>query len=272
MKFKLIIAVLLTVAFQSCQNENKSTKQANVAPAPAEIQNIEFKLQSTFPHDTLSFTEGFFIHNGQFLESTGSPSDRPKAKSQIGILNTKTGKLDVKVELDKSIYFGEGIVILKNKLYQLTYKNQQGFIYDAKTFKRLGDFKYANPEGWGLTTDGTNIIMSDGSSSLTYLDPENLKPTKILTVKKYGEPVTMINELEFIDGYIYANLWLTNYIVKIDPATGNIVGNMDLSPIVNVERTDNPRAMEMNGIAYDEATKKTYFTGKMWSKVYELKF
>ncbi|MHA4895925.1 glutaminyl-peptide cyclotransferase [Pedobacter sp. PWIIR3] len=259
-------------ACQGCQNEDKGTEQANTTPAPAEIQNIEFKLQGTFPHDTLSFTEGFFVHNGQFLESTGSPSDRPKAKSQIGVLNTKTGKLDVKAELDKSIYFGEGIVIVKDKLYQLTYKNQQGFIYDAKTFKKLGDFRYSNPEGWGLTTDGTSIIMSDGSSSLTYLDPETLKPTKTLTVKKYGEPINMINELEYIDGYIFANIWLTNYVVKIDPSTGDIVGNMDLTPIVNVERADNPRAMEMNGIAYDGATKEVYFTGKMWSKVYELKF
>lgn len=272
MKFKLIIFVLVMAALQGCRNENKSTEDRSVAPAPVAIKNIEFKLQGTFPHDTLSFTEGFLVHKGQFFESTGSPSDRPKAKSQIGILNTETGKLDVKAELDKSIYFGEGIVIVKDKLYQLTYKNQQGFIYDAKTFKKLGDFKYANPEGWGLTTDGTSIIMSDGSSSLTYLDPENLKPTKTLTVKKYGQPIDMINELEFIDGYLYANIWQTNYVIKIDPATGDIVGSMDLTPIVNVEMTDNPRAMEMNGIAYDAATKKTYFTGKMWSKVYELKF
>ncbi|MES2826782.1 MAG: glutaminyl-peptide cyclotransferase [Bacteroidota bacterium] len=272
MKFKLIVFVVMVASLHSCRNEEKSTEQVAETPAIVSIENIAFNLKSTFPHDTLSFTEGFLVHKGQFLESTGSPSERPQAESLIGILNTKTGKLDVKAKLDKSIYFGEGIVIVNDKLYQLTYKNQQGFIYDANTFKKLGDFKYANPEGWGLTTDGKSIIMSDGSSSLTYLDPKNLQPIKTVTVKKYGAPITMINELEYINGFIYGNIWQTNEIVKINPATGDVVGKLDLTPINSVEKTDNPRAMEMNGIAYDAATKKVYVTGKMWSKVYEIAF
>jgi glutamine cyclotransferase len=273
MKFKSFIFILALAALGSCTNEKNTTEDtATTVAQPAPISNLAFKLNGTFPHDTVSFTEGFFVHNGQFIESTGSPSDKPQAKSLVGILNTKTGKLDAKIELDRSIYFGEGVVILNDKLYQLTYKNQQGFIYDAKTFKKLGEFKYANLEGWGLTTDGKSIIMSDGTSTLTYLDPNTQKPIKTITVTTEGQPLNMINELEYIDGYIFANVWLTNDIVKIDPATGNIVASMDMNPIFAAEKADNPNANEMNGIAYDKDTKKVYVTGKMWSKVYEIAF
>jgi glutamine cyclotransferase len=272
MKFRSFIYILALAILNSCSNNEKSAEDTTAAVLPAPIENLTFKLNGTFPHDTVSFTEGFLVHKGKFIESTGSPSDKPQARSLVGILNTKTGKLDARIELDRSIYFGEGVVILNDKLYQLTYKNQQGFIYDANSFKKLGEFKYANLEGWGLTTDGKSIIMSDGTSALTYLDPNTQKPVKTITVTKEGQPLNMINELEYIDGYIYANVWLTNYIVKIDPATGNIVGSLDMNPIYAAEKADNPNANEMNGIAYDQDTKKVYVTGKMWSKVYEIAF
>jgi len=272
MKFRLPIYILALVVLNSCSNKENSSEETTTTTLTVPVENLTFKLNGTFPHDTLSFTEGFLVHNGQFIESTGSPNDKPQAKSEVGILNTKTGKLDAKVELDRSIYFGEGVVILNDKLYQVTYKNQQGFIYDAKSFKKLGDFKYANLEGWGLTTDGKSIIMSDGTSALTYLDPNTQKPIKTVIVTREGQPLTMINELEYIDGYIYANVWLSNNIVKIDPATGNVVANIDMNPIYAAEKADNPNANEMNGIAYDHDTKKIYVTGKMWSKVYEIAF
>jgi glutamine cyclotransferase len=272
MKFRLLIYILVLAIITSCRNKENSAQDTAVAPSSAPIENLSFKLNGTFPHDTVSFTEGFLVHNGQFIESTGSPSDKPQAKSLVGILNTKTGKIDAKIELDRSIYFGEGVVILNDKLYQLTYQNQQGFIYDAKSFKKLGEFKYANLEGWGLTTDGKSIIMSDGTSALTYLDPTTQKPTKTITVTRDGQPLTMINELEYIDGFIFANVWLTNNIVKIDPSTGNVVASLDMNPIYAAEKADNPNANEMNGIAYDRDTKKVYVTGKMWSKVYEIAF
>jgi glutamine cyclotransferase len=272
MKFRLLIYILVLAIITSCRNKENSAQDTAVAPSSAPIENLSFKLNGTFPHDTVSFTEGFLVHNGQFIESTGSPSDKPQAKSLVGILNIKTGKIDAKIELDRSIYFGEGVVILNDKLYQLTYQNQQGFIYDAKSFKKLGEFKYANLEGWGLTTDGKSIIMSDGTSALTYLDPTTQKPTKTITVTRDGQPLTMINELEYIDGFIFANVWLTNNIVKIDPSTGNVVASLDMNPIYAAEKADNPNANEMNGIAYDKDTKKVYVTGKMWSKVYEIAF
>lgn len=272
MKFRLLVCILALAVLSSCRDKENKAEDVAAAPIATPIANLAFKLNGTFPHDTVSFIEGFLVHEGKFIESTGSPSDKPQAKSQVGILNTTTGKLDAKIELDRSIYFGEGVVILDNKLYQVTYKNQQGFIYDAKSFKKLGEFKYANLEGWGLTTDGKSIIMSDGTSALTYLDPNNQKPTNTITVTRDGQPLTMINELEYIEGYIYANVWLTNYIVKIDPATGVVVAMLDMNPIYAAEKADNPNANEMNGIAYDKDTKKVYVTGKMWSKVYEIAF
>jgi glutamine cyclotransferase len=272
MKIRLLFYILGIAILSSCENKQKAVDTTATATLPPPVQNLPFKLNGTFPHDTVSFTEGFLVHEGKFFESTGSPSNMPQTKSVVGILNTKTGKIDVKVELDRSIYFGEGVVILNDKLYQLTYTNQKGFIYDLKSFKKLGEFTYANLEGWGLTTDGKSIIMSDGTSALTYLDPATQKPTKTITVTKDGQPMTMINELEYINGFVYANVWQTNYIVKIDPSTGIVVAALNMNPIYSAEKADNPNANEMNGIAYDKDTKKVYVTGKMWSKVYEIAF
>ncbi|RYE45472.1 MAG: glutaminyl-peptide cyclotransferase [Sphingobacteriales bacterium] len=236
------------------------------------IQSIDFKVKGSFPHDKTLFTEGLLIHNGQMIESTGSPEDMTKARSLIGIMDLKTGKMDIKVELDKSKYFGEGIAVLNDKLYQLTYKNREGFIYNANTFEKLGSFNYKNLEGWGMTTDGTHLIMSDGTSMLTFLDPESLQPVKTINVTKYGESQDMINELEYIKGYIYANVWLSNYILKIDPTNGEIVGRLDLGSIFTTERSKNTLGGEMNGIAYDAKEDKVYITGKLWENIYEIEF
>ena len=190
----------------------------------------------------------------------------------FGIVDKSTWKIDVKAELDKTIYFGEGIVILKGKVFQVTYKNQKGFIYDAKNFKNLGEFSYTNKEGWGLTTDGKSIIMSDGTSYLTYIDPDSFKVTRILEVAENDRIVENLNELEFIKGFIYANIWMTNTIVKIDPNNGDVVGKMDLSDLAYQSKTKNPNALEMNGIAYDSISNKIMVTGKLWPTIYEIKF
>jgi len=163
-------------------------------------------------------------------------------------------------------------VFFKDKLYQLTYKNQVGFIYDAKSLKQVGTFNYANSEGWGMTSDSTYIIMSDGSDKLTYLDPADMKPVKTLSVTENGEPRNNLNELEFINGYIYANIWMKNFIVKIDPASGKIVGKLDLSSLTLEATTKNPRADVLNGIAYDPTTDKVYVTGKLWPNIYQVEF
>jgi len=261
--------MILLAALQGCQNGPKRTEQV---VATNSIQAIDFKLKATFPHDSTLFTEGFLVYNGELLESTGSPDDMEKARSLIGKMDLKTGKMDIKVELDRSKYFGEGIAVLNNKLYQLTYKNREGFIYDATTFKKLGGFKYNNLEGWGMTTDGKHLIMSDGTSVLTYLDPQSLQPVKTINVTKYDQSEKLINELEYINGFIYANVWLSNYIVKIDPSNGKIVGRIDLGSIYTIERSKNILGAEMNGIAFDAKADKVYITGKLWKHIYEIEF
>lgn len=233
---------------------------------------INYAVKRFFPHDTTLYTEGFLVHNGRLFESTGSPEDHPEAKSVIGIIDLSSGKMEKKVELDKSKYFGEGIAILNDKLYQLTYTNQVGFIYDIKSFKKIGQFKYTNKQGWSLTTNGKELIMTDGTDKLTFLDPDSLKPVRILPVTENGLPVDKLNELEFIKGFIYANIWLTDFIVKINPANGKVEGRLDLSSLAFEARNKFPDADVLNGIAYDSATDKIYVTGKLWPNIYQVEF
>jgi glutamine cyclotransferase len=190
----------------------------------------------------------------------------------IGIDDLGSGKLDKKVELDGNKYFGEGIVFFRGRLYQLTYRNQVGFVYDAGTFRRVDSFRFKNAEGWALTTDSNSLIMSDGTSNLTYLDPVSLKPIKVLAVTQNGVPLDSLNELEYIDNFIYANRYTYNYLVKIDPVSGKVVGKLDLTSLVELEKNRNPGSLELNGIAYDPGADKVYVTGKLWEGIYEIVF
>src|SRR5579871_284212 len=271
---KKILSLLVIVSAAACTNtdtNNHSTdsnSQANSGEPPA----INYSVVNALPHDTTSYTEGFLFHNGELYESTGHAEDAPSSRSLFGTVDLKTGKINTKVELDKNKYFGEGIVFLNGKVYQLTYQTKIGFVYDAKTFKKLGDFTFPSAEGWGMTTDGTYLIMSDGTSNINYLDPNNFKLIKILGVSDNNGPVAAINELEYINGFIYANLYGTNYIAKIDTASGKVVGRLDLATLANEAKNKYPDALEMNGIAYDSVAKKVYVTGKMWPNIYEIKF
>ncbi|PLK45374.1 glutaminyl-peptide cyclotransferase [Emticicia sp. TH156] len=257
----------LAVILFSCNDSSKSSSEETSA-----IPNIPFQLVNSFPHDTTAFTEGLLFHDNQLYESTGSPDELPETSSVIGIVDLTSGRLDKKVSLDKSKYFGEGMAILNNKVYQLTYKSKTGFVYDLKTFKKMKEFSFNNAEGWGLTTDGKWLIMSDGTYTLTYLDPESLAVVKTLSVKENGFAKEQLNELEYIKGFIYANIWQTNEIVKIDPATGNVVAKLDLGSLASDARTRYPKSMETNGIAYDSTGNKVYVTGKMWPRVYQIDF
>jgi glutaminyl-peptide cyclotransferase len=266
----LIGALTLSTVF-SCRNNSKSI-ETKVQERTSNIPVISYSVPRYFPHDTTLFTEGFLFHNGELFESTGSPDDLPQTKSLIGTDNLETGKFSKKIELDKTKYFGEGIIFLKNKLFQLTYKSQIGFIYDASSFRKIGEFKYNNLEGWSLTTDGRDLIMSDGTDKLTFLDPNQLKPIRILNVTENGMPQDSLNELEYIKGFIYANVWMSNSIFKINPSTGAIVGKLDLSFLTQDARNKNPRADVLNGIAYDSISDKIYVTGKLWPNIYQINF
>ena len=237
-----------------------------------QLKSISFNVVNTYPHDTKSFTEGFLFHDNQLYESTGSPEEFPETRSLVGIVDLKTGKIDVKVELDKNTYFGEGIVFFRDRLFQLTYKNQMGFIYESGTFKKTGSFTYSNKEGWGLTTDGKSIIMSDGTNVITFLDPDSLKVIRSLGITFNGASALYVNELEYINGYLYANIWTTNNIAKIDPLSGKIIGIIDLTSLFMEARKKNPGSEATNGIAWDPAKDRILVTGKFWPFIFEIKF
>lgn len=223
---------------------------------------LSYQIKSTIPHDVEAFTQGFYVHNGELYESTG------QAGSWIGIVDVNTGKADKKVILANQ-YFGEGITILNNKVYQLTWQNKKGFVYDLKTFKKLKEFEYVT-EGWGITSDGKNLIMSDGSNKLFYLDTVTLKTVKTLEVKYENAPMKELNELEYINGYLYANIWQTDKIVKINPEDGNVVATLELENLSTQAKMVNPQMDVLNGIAWHEKTKSFLVTGKYWPFIYVL--
>ncbi len=260
----------LLALLSSCKNDPAPIEPQGVYVPPAPI--IGYTKTAVFPHDTNAFTEGLLVHKGQLFESTGSPENFPLTQSLFGIVDLNTGKINVKAQLDRKKFFGEGIVILGDKIYQLTYQTKVGFVYDLASFKRTGEFTFPSAEGWGMTTDSTSIIMSDGTSILTYLNPADFSVTKTLAVTENGNPVNYLNELEYIKGYLYANVWMTNTIVKIDPQSGKILGRLDLYELANDANAKNPQSAEMNGIAWDAEKDKVYVTGKMWPSIYEVKF
>ena len=267
MKLLSFLSFMVIILLYGCKGNTKwSETRATGLPL------INYSVAGSFPHDTTLFTEGFLVYNGRLFESTGSPPELPQTKSLVGVIDLATGKIDKKIELDKTKYFGEGIAFLNNKLYQLTYKNKMGFIYDAKSFKRIDSFGYVNTEGWSLTTDGINLIMSDGTAILTFISPVNLQPVKTIMVTLNGAPLKQLNELEYIKGFIYANVWQTSDVVKIDPSSGKVVGRIDLSSLAVEAKYKNPNADVMNGIAYDSTTDRIYVTGKLWANIYQINF
>ena len=265
----LLAAVFVFVS--ACNNNTKSKESAETYTPTDQPLPIEFKILNVFPHDTASYTEGFLFHHGQLFESTGHTSSFPSSRSLFGPVDLKNGHIDAKVEIDKNKYFGEGIVFLKGRIYQLTDTTKIGFIYDEKTYRKLGNFYY-DGEGWGLTTNGSYIMMSNGSSTIFYRDPSSFKVVKSLGVSDNNGPVQNLNELELINGYLYANQWLTDYILKIDTTNGKVVGRLDLSRLKAEVKMKDPLSEETNGIAYDPGKNKIFVTGKRWPTIYEIQF
>ncbi|MFN8258634.1 MAG: glutaminyl-peptide cyclotransferase [Bacteroidales bacterium] len=264
----LILNALLIIMCMilSCNNDSPVTNPKSSVPI------IPYTYVDSFPHDINSFTEGFSFYKGNLWESTGATENFTQTRSLFGITDLKTGKIDVKSELDRNKFFGEGITILNGKIYQLTYKNKVGFVYDTLTFKKIKEFPIPVQEGWGLTNDGKHLIMSDGTGKLTFLDPEDLKVVKQLNVTIDGYTCEKLNELEHIKGFIYANIWTTRHIVKINPVTGEVVGKLDFTELAEDAKRINPGIAEMNGIAWDSLTDRIMITGKLWPKIYQVKF
>ena len=228
-------------------------------------QKYGYKVNKAYPHNIERFTEGFEIRNGYLYESTGQEGTSAIYKTDFSNLKViKEYKLDNK-------YFGEGITILNGKLYQLTYKTQIGFVRDMNTFELIKTWNYKNEQGWGMTNDGKYLIMSDGTEFLTYLDPETLTVVKRIEICNNKGVVINLNELEYIKGEIWANIWMTDTIVKIDPKTGKIVAVIDLKGLLSSSLTNQKTEVDfLNGIAYDNEKNKVYVTGKFWPKLFEI--
>ena len=228
-------------------------------------QKFSFKVIKSYPHNIEHFTEGFEIRNGFLYEGTGQEGSSAIYKTDIS-----NWKIVKEYKLDKK-YFGEGITILKGKLFQLTYKSQIGFVRNLDNFELIKSWNYKNEQGWGLTNDGTHLIMSDGTEFLYYLDPETLKEVKKIQVCNGEGTVQNLNELEYINGDIWANIWTTDTIVIIDPSTGKIKAEIDLKGLLPANLYNQKTPIDvLNGIAYDHEKKKIYVTGKLWPKIFEI--
>ena len=237
-------------------------KPASVTVAqPGAIPVLGATVVKTFPHDPQAFTQGLEYFGGFLYESTGR--QRQSTLRQVAI---ETGKVVRSVKLpDES--FGEGLTIFHGKIYQLTWLEKTGFIYDLRTFRKLGTFPF-NTEGWGLTHDETSLILSDGTNRLQYIDPSSFQVTKTLEVFAGPEAVTNLNELEFIRGEIWANVWHSDRIAKIDPKSGQVTAWIDLTAIAAPETREQEDVL--NGIAWDPARQRLFVTGKNWSKLFEI--
>ncbi len=228
------------------------------------IPTYGYEVIKSYPHDDDAFTQGLFYEDGYIYESTGFWK-----KSSIRKVDLATGEVLQQAKLPDEL-FGEGLVRVGNYLVNVTWKSQLALIYDYKTFKLQSYARYEG-EGWGLTTDNDVIYMSDGTAEIRVLSRENLSEIKRISVSANGESVVKINELEWIDGEIYANIWETDHIARIDPQTGFVTAWIDLSGLLENHGTVTDKTSDLNGIAYDKAAKRLFVTGKYWSHLFEIK-
>ena len=232
--------------------------------AQAAVPTYGYEVVNTYPHDSHAFTEGLFYLNGFLYESTGLERQSSIRKEKL-----ETGEVVQKIDVPPE-YFGEGIVNWKRRLVSLTWKTQVGFVYDLATLKLERKFSYTG-EGWALTQDGKRLIMSDGTPELRFLNPDTLQETGRITVTYEGKPVRNVNELEWVKGRIYANVWETDMMILIDPASGAVTGVVNLAGLLSAsERLAGPDSV-LNGIAYDAAHDRLFVTGKNWPKLFEIR-
>ena len=257
--FKILVIGLLVltgVYFIYHYSNLKSSTNSNAIPV------YSYKVANTYPHDQSAFTEGLVFEDGVLYEGTGL-----RGYSNLRRVKLETGEILQICELPPQ-FFGEGVTIYGNKIIQLTWQSHIGFVYDKYSFKLLQEFNYPD-EGWGITHDGKNLIMSDGTSTLHFLNPETFEEISQIEVSANNVSVTRINELEYIQGEIYANIWQTERIARIDPLTGQVIGWIDLKGILSPE-DDSETVDVLNGIAYDAKNDRLFVTGKFWPKLFEI--
>jgi glutaminyl-peptide cyclotransferase len=225
-----------------------------------------FRIVATYPHDTAAYTQGLIWHDGHLIEGTGQ-----EGASNVRRVALESGKV-LKQTNNTADIFGEGITYLNGNIYQITWRNRKGFIFDAKTLQFKGEFPL-NTQGWGLTTNGVELIYSDGSSNLYFLDTATFREKRRVGVTDNFGPVSNLNELEWIDGFIWANRWQSDMIYKIDPENGRVVARVDFSGLKQQAgfSVEDPANEVLNGIAYDSVGKRLFITGKYWPKLFEVK-
>ena len=247
--------MVATITVLACAPTSVAQRQ------PAPVQG--YKLIATYPHDPAAFTQGLVFADGQLYESTGLNGESSLRRVEIA-----TGKVLQEIKVPDE-YFAEGLALVGDELLQLTWQHQRGFVYDRKTFALKRTFTYKG-EGWGIAYDAAGgLVMSDGSDTLTFRDPKTQAPLRTLRVYDAGRPVSQLNELEWVEGEIWANVWMTDRIARISPVTGDVKAWVDLSTLWPLSRRQ-PPADVMNGVAYDKATRRIFVTGKKWPRLYQI--
>lgn len=255
------------------ENDSTKTDTRIEVVSGVEPKLLKYTILNTYPHDIKAYTQGLEFYRDTLYEGTGNGAGNGsgiRGVSSLRKTDFKTGKVFKKVELDDEI-FGEGITVLNNKVYQLTYKNNQGYVYDANTFKKIKTLTYYKQmEGWGLTNDGKNLYMSDSSENIHIINPENFKLVQELTIYSGSTKIPAINELDWVNGKIYGNIYTKDAIAIIDPKTGAVEGVLNLVDLKN-KVTQHPDIDVLNGIAYNSRTKTFFVTGKNWDKMFEIR-
>lgn len=258
------IFIFVAVLASGGCGRHRAAEPTSIPPITSDaVVRYTVEVVHVWPHDRGAFTQGLLFRNGELLESTGLFGE-----SSLREADLSTGRVLKQVNVPAQ-YFAEGLTALGPNLYQLTWKNRKGFIYDADTFQSAGEFSYEG-EGWGLTNDGTHLIMSDGTSRIRFLDPKSFAVVRTIDVQQDGKPVDQLNELEYVRGEIWANVWQTDRILRIDAATGRVRGVVDCTGLLPPEDRA-PGTDVLNGIAYDEATDRLIIGGKKWPKLFEVR-
>ena len=271
MVYQSIVALLLALVLplSGCNNSspggsgNQSASPAGSQPSVDNPPVYSFEIVKTYPHDPAAFTQGLIFAGGFLYESTGL-----NGASSVRKVDLTTGRVLQKVEVPAQ-YFAEGLTLFHGRLFQLTWQAHKGFIYDLDTFAMEKDFPFES-EGWGLTHDDQYLIQSDGSNQLRFIDPANFQVKRTISIVDRGRPLFELNELEYIKGEIYSNIWHDDRIVRIDPASGKINAWINLAGLLSVQERGDPENV-LNGIAYDEVEDRLFVTGKRWPKLFEIR-
>lgn len=258
----LTLMSLVAITMGCFEQQNPQTRSAAAEPMQTPIYS--YQIVQTYPHDPAAFTQGLIYADGNLYEGTGL-----YGASSLRRVDLETGEV-IQIANLAAQYFGEGITLWDDRLIQLTWRSQMGFVYDRQTFAKLAEFKYPT-EGWGLTHNGELLIMSDGTDTLYFLDPHTFEEVKRVRVQDQGTPIDRLNELEYVNGEVFANVWFSDRIARIAPDTGDVVGWLDLTGLLEPDAIngDNPDAV-LNGIAYDAAGDRLFVTGKLWPKLFEI--